>query len=138
MQKNKFLNSSLLNTKLSQYPKSDKSNFEIFKDVLFINKFFLSPNHMVIDIDATHHDNSGSEIKQCWDNKIKKIHIDSNQTTYLPISNEMKLYFKKADENITCVYAISKNQYNYRLQEIGHINTQQRRDFENSITKDKR
>ena len=105
---------------------------------LFINKFFLSDNHIIIDINATYYDNDTSEIKQCWDNKIKKIHIDSNQTTYLPISNEMKLYFKKENENITCVYAINKNQYNYRLQDIGFIDTQKRRDFGKAITKDKK
>ncbi len=106
---------------------------------LFINKFFLSNNNTIMDINATYYDNnSSSEIKKCWDNKIKNIHLDSNQTTYLPISNEMKLYFKKENENITCVYAINKNQYNYRLQDIGFIDTQKRRDFGKAITKDKK
>lgn len=60
---------------------------------------------------------------------VDRINIDIN-ATYLPISNEMKLYFKKADENITCIYAINKkfdkNQYNHILQDIGFINTQKR------------
>ena len=115
--------------------KEEKTNFSFN---LFLNKFFLSDNHTIIDINATYYENNNSEIKQCWNNKIKNIHLDSNQTTYLPISNEMKLYFKKEDKNITCVYAISKNQYNYRLQDIGYIDTQRRSDFEKAITKDKK
>jgi hypothetical protein len=119
----------------AEYNKEQKTNFSFN---LFINKFFLSNNHTIIDIHATHYDNNSSEIKQCWDNKIKNIHLDSNQTTYLPISNVMSLYFKILNENIICVYAMNKNQYNYRLQDIGYIDTQRRSDFEKVITKDKK
>ncbi len=120
------------NKNLWEYIEEEKTNFSFN---LFLNKFFLSDNHIIIDINATYYDNNSSKTK-CWNNKIKNIHLDSNQTTYLPISNEMKLYFKKEDENITCVYAISKNQYNYRLQDIGYIDTQRRSNFEKAITKD--
>ena len=107
-----------------------------FSSNLFINKFYLATNHTIFDLNTTNYENSTTKIEYCTqaNNEI----IDSNLTTYLPISKEMKLYFKeKQDYNITCIYAVNKiiykNKYNYILKDIGYIdiNATQKNNNEN-------
>jgi len=105
---------------------------------LFINNFYLSDNHAVFDINTSNYDNSKTEIQSC----LKDKKIDSSQTKYLPISKEMKLYFKIQNEDITCVYAINKkfykNQYNYILEDIGYIDTTKKGKHDETITRNKK
>jgi len=93
---------------------------------LFINKFYKSNNNSIIDINTTTY-TANNITQHCVNEETNTTHISLN-AEYLPISKEMKLYFKeKADDNITCIYAINKkfykNKYNYILEDIGYINT---------------
>jgi hypothetical protein len=97
--------------------KSTKEELTSFSFNLFINKFYLSNNHIKFNVNTSNFENNDIN-NSCMHNTSDILSIGTNEITYLPLSKKGKLYFKKED-NITCVYAVDKD---YKLLDIGYIN----------------
>lgn len=101
--------------------KEDKKS--LWSISLFMNKMFLSGNSKNIDLNITNLNNQDINLTKIYSLGIVK--LDAN-TTYLPISKEMKLYFKENNEtNQTIVFAVEKHSYKgkyfYSPIDIGYI-----------------
>lgn len=86
---------------------------------LFLNKNFLSSNTEIIDLNCSNF--RGKD----WNQSIQHIALDQN-TMYLPISKEMKLYFTDINNTkMSKIYAVQKQFYKgetyYKLYGIGNF-----------------
>lgn len=92
---------------------------------LFLNKQFKSENPINIDINISSINLNKYINKSAFDVNTSIIYFDIN-TTYLPISKDIKLYFKDSNKtNQTLIYAVEKKyfkgKYNYIPIDVGYI-----------------